>query len=110
MGHWKEVLNLFCNGDVNSPYAKNQTVLNAVPSCVFWIIWLKRNNRCSNDRRDSISLVKSICLKSLYLWGRNNIVSDFDSLIDSLIFFNLYKDAPFSDVIFQYLVGTSVIK
>lgn len=69
---------------------------NAVPNCIFWTTCLERNNRWFDDKRDNISIVKARCLKSLYLWSKESIVSDRLIVRSSSVLQSIEGCSPFN--------------
>jgi hypothetical protein len=43
-------------------------VWKMVPSCLFWIIWRERNNRCFEDLENIVVDILASMLNTLYMW------------------------------------------
>ena len=40
-----------------------------IPGCVFWCIWLERNNRCFNGESTALGILKTRCIANLFIWS-----------------------------------------
>lgn len=67
----------------------------SMPLCISWIIWIEKNRRCSEDKKEMLSVVKYRCMQNLYYRMEGNLalnLNDMLNLLESLIM--LCKTSP----------------
>jgi hypothetical protein len=63
----RRVLDL-CASWWSSGRTRSTIVWKMVPSCLFWIIWRERNNRCFEDLENVVVDIVASMLNTLYIW------------------------------------------
>ncbi|KAG5583282.1 hypothetical protein H5410_053909 [Solanum commersonii] len=53
-----------------------------IPSCIWWSIWKERNNRCFENKANSIEKVKWNCLTTLYFWCKEEGIEEAAQILD----------------------------
>ncbi|CAN4110287.1 unnamed protein product [Withania somnifera] len=53
-----------------------------VPACIFWSIWMERNNRCFDRTSTPNYSLKSKSLMNLFSWSNLSPINDVNSLLD----------------------------
>ncbi|KAG5612551.1 hypothetical protein H5410_023832 [Solanum commersonii] len=62
-----------------------------VPSCIWWTIWLERNQRCHEGKQSNIQRFKLNCLALYYFWCKQ-VVLDSSKMSDYPVLDNLPID------------------
>ncbi|WMV10804.1 hypothetical protein MTR67_004189 [Solanum verrucosum] len=58
-----------------------------VPACIWWTIWLERNQRCFENKSCSMEKMKLKCLALFYFWCKHEYPhedEDITSMLESL--------------------------
>ncbi|KAF3648646.1 BTB/POZ and MATH domain-containing protein 5 [Capsicum annuum] len=57
---------------------------NTIPSCIWWSIWMERNNRCFENITNPMQRVKDSCISTLYFWCKEEGIDEAGQLVDFL--------------------------
>ncbi|WMV56231.1 hypothetical protein MTR67_049616 [Solanum verrucosum] len=80
-GRIKEVLKCW-NRDGNA--GRKEERWKMVPSCIWWTVWLERNQRCHEGKQSNIQRFKLKCLALYYFWCKQ-VVLDSSEVISTNI-------------------------
>ncbi|WMV27348.1 hypothetical protein MTR67_020733 [Solanum verrucosum] len=80
-GRIKEVLKCW-NRDGNA--GRKEERWKMVPSCIWWTVWLERNQRCHEGKQSNIHRLKLNCLALYYFWCKQ-VVLDSSEVISTTI-------------------------
>uniref|UniRef100_A0A0V0IE94 Putative ovule protein n=1 Tax=Solanum chacoense TaxID=4108 RepID=A0A0V0IE94_SOLCH len=80
-GRIKEVLKCW-NRDGNA--GRKEERWKMVPSCIWWTVWLERNQRCHEGKQSNIQRFKLKCLALYYFWCKQ-VVLDSSEVISTTI-------------------------